>query len=103
MAANIIPKGARLKPFPVPVVRAESLIPHGDYCYTPEEAPSAENGWVYKVRTCPFLQFLPDKPPQLDGWCDYLKAGDFEENGTSLLFDSVKECGVNQPREAPSE
>lgn len=92
-----------MKPFPIPVVPAESLIPVGDYCYTPREAPSAENGWAYKVNPCPFLRMLPDKPAQLNGWCDYLKAGDFEENGTSLLFDSVKECGVNQPQESFDE
>lgn len=92
-----------MKPFPIPVVRAEGLIPQGDYCYAPREAPSAENGWVYKVNPCPFHRFLPDKPPQLDGWCDYLKAGDFEAGGTSLLFDSVKECGVNQPTDTADD
>jgi len=82
------------KPFPIPVVRAESLIPFGPYCYTPLQAPSAENGYVYRTRPCPFHRILPEHPDQLNGWCDYLKSGDMEESGTSLLFDSVKECGI---------
>lgn len=32
---------------------------------------------------------------QLSGWCYYLNTGDFMPNGTTLLWDGCKECGVN--------
>lgn len=83
-----------LKPFPIPVVRAEDAIPHGQYCYTPTEAPSAANGFVYRTAPCRYLKVLEGHPSQMNGWCDYLKTGDMLEGGTDLLWDSVKECGI---------
>jgi hypothetical protein len=83
-----------LKPFPLPVVRAEDYIPHGNYCYVPKKTPSAENGFVYQVSLCRYHKTLPDYPDQMSGWCDYLKTGDMAPNGTDLLWDSVKECGI---------
>lgn len=83
-----------LKPFPLPVVRAEDYIPHGAYCYTPKKTPSADNGFVYEVTLCRYHKTLPGHPDQMSGWCDYLKTGDMAPNGTDLLWDSVKECGI---------
>lgn len=83
-----------MKPFPIPVVRAEDAIPHGIYCYTPQQAPSPDNGWVYRVALCRYLKILDGHPSQMNGWCDYLNTGDMVEGGTDLLWDSVKACGI---------
>ena len=84
------------------------LIPKGMYCYTPLEAPCAENGWVFKVKPCPYWQRynkelhgeLPDeyKPYEATfngAFCTFLRTGDWLPDGTSLLWDQVKECGEN--------
>ena len=60
-------------------------IPKGTYCYTRKDG---------NFILCPYWKRLKDKPSQLDGYCDYLKMGDDEIEGFSLLFDQVKECGV---------
>ena len=73
----------------------KSLIPKGDYCYTWIEVPSVKNGFRGKVKCCPYWESRDDKPEQSNGYCKYLKLGDWMENGTSLLFDQVKECGEN--------
>ena len=83
-----------LPPFPIPVVRAEVLIPAGPYCYAPKQAPSEETGWVYKIKSCPFWKKLTGYQDDNAGWCDYLKTGDMVEGGTDLLFDQVKACGI---------
>lgn len=46
---------------------------------------------------CMFWKKLSGFPDQQSGWCDYLKTGDMidDETGTMLLWDQVKECGVN--------
>jgi hypothetical protein len=90
----------------------ESVIPKGPYCYTPI---GYENG-VYKVKHCPYHRLIEDRPNQYDGWCDFLEKGDLElekemvltdqDTGekirgdelpfpVSLLWDSCKECGIN--------
>jgi len=63
------------------------LIPHGIYCYT------VDNKGNRKV--CPFWSKEPNYPEQMNGYCDFLKKGDWMDNGTSLLWDQCKECGVN--------
>lgn len=83
----------------IPIIKAETLIPAGAYCYTPVEAPCAENGWVFKTKLCPFWEFRQDiaeiQGKQSAGYCSYLRAGDWEEGGTFLLWDQCKECNVN--------
>lgn len=81
-----------------------SIIPLGDYCYN-------SNG------LCPYWESRSDVQEQECGYCNYLEKGDYEMNdikkwrrrggdGTaesahelglpmSLLWDQVKECGVN--------
>ncbi|NCQ51513.1 hypothetical protein GW796_06385 [archaeon] len=93
----------------IQIIDAKAIIPSGDYCYTPIQAPCDENNWVYKVKVCPFWEphdkekhgelpkeYCDPKKPIFDGaYCSYLKLGDWMENGTSLLWDQIKECGVN--------
>ena len=62
------------------------LIPRGTYCYN-------RVGGVFKC--CPFLDKMEGLPNQANGFCHYLKQGDFTSPGTDLLWDSCKCCGVN--------
>lgn len=78
----------------IPILRAESLIPPGLYCYTPVEEPSAATHWHMRVARCPFWRLDTTRPRDERGHCDYLRRGDADEDGTSLLWDGVKECGV---------
>lgn len=84
----------------IPIVRAESLIPEGMYCYTPLEVPSEANGFSFKVKPCPFWRLIEGEQeggePVSGGYCEYLKAGDLNEDGTMLLWDQVKECGIKR-------
>jgi len=58
-------------------------IPYGMYCYSGDY-------------TCPYWSKRADKRERDDGYCSYLDLGDWMENGTFLLWDQVKECGVNE-------
>ena len=60
----------------------EKLIPKGGYCYD-------ENG------LCPYWDMLKSQPKQMNGYCHFLKCGDWEIDGLHLLWDQVKECGIN--------
>ena len=71
------------------------FIPHGIYCYD-------ERG------KCPFWSIQQDKPNQRNGYCSFLKQGDWEVrvppgwpvdgplSALSLLWDQCKNCGVNE-------
>lgn len=59
-----------------------SKIPKGIYCYD-------ENG------ICPFWDKSSEHHHQESGYCHFLKIGDWESEGVSLLWDQVKECGIN--------
>lgn len=62
------------------------LIPKGSYCYT-----RTEKGCV----ACPFWDKMANLPNQDSGFCHYMQEGDFTKDGTFLLWDQCKECGVN--------
>ena len=91
----------------IPIIKAETLIPNGPYCYTPVQAPCEENAYVFKIKSCPFWAHyseekhgeLPDYLEEYKGkyagaYCRYLKTADGFKDGTSLLWDQIKECGV---------
>ncbi len=59
----------------------KSLIPKGVYCYD-------EKG------TCPYWDLREDKPDQDNGYCNFLKCGDWESRVMGLLWDQCKECGI---------
>lgn len=69
----------------------KNLIPKGMYCYTRGE--SIKNGYV--IDPCPYWERKEDLPEQDCGYCNYLELGDASPNGTLLLWDMVKECGIN--------
>ncbi|EQC1535639.1 hypothetical protein ACY1J9_001470 [Clostridium botulinum] len=47
-----------------------------------------------KLTPCKWYSKNPNKNSQECGYCKYLNCGDWQENGTLLLFDMVKECGI---------
>jgi len=57
-------------------------IPRGVYCYRGD-------------KLCPFWSKDYNQPEQENGYCSYLGRGDWENEGFGLLWDQVKECGVN--------
>lgn len=68
-------------------------IPHGNYCYV----PIGWQGCKYKISPCPYWSKDPSKPEQQNGYCSYLGYGDWhEDKGFGLLWDQVKECGINE-------
>lgn len=73
----------------------EKYIPPGFYCYMFLTEPDYEDGGSMKTLPCPYLEFRKDKPSQMFGYCHFLELGDWEDDGTSLLWDMVKECSVN--------
>lgn len=56
------------------------------YCYTTNK--------YGKTYVCKWLKKVKNKDHQENGYCAYLKEGDWEDKGTSLLWDKCKECGV---------
>lgn len=90
----------------IPIVRAESLIPRGQHCYTrlPDlSGPSLGNHGMSLVKPCPFwgIDAAAEKTHgrQESGYCGYLKSGDWMEAGASLLWDQVKECHIKDSDE----
>lgn len=67
----------------------EKHIPFdSSYCYTADE----QGNYI----VCSFYDSHPDAGYQNDGYCHLIHCGDwFEENSTMLLWDQVKECGIN--------
>lgn len=71
-----------------------SLIPKGSYCYTFLKGEQNTSGFP-KIKTCPYYRFNEKEHHQNNGYCAYLGVGDWEENSSSLLWDMIKECGIN--------
>ena len=63
--------------------QCKALIPIGNYCYDSKGC-------------CPFLDEIPNFPKQDNGYCHLLKRGDWQGTGFGLLWDSCKECGINE-------
>lgn len=71
------------------------LIPNGAYCYTTFEDPNKPSK---KLKGCPFWDRILDFPKQNNGYCHYMKIGDWQLNG-GLLWDQCKHCGINDEDE----
>lgn len=68
-------------------------IPVGYYCYR-TVGLDAQTGRL-KIEVCPHWSCRHDKLDQENGYCCLLGRGDWEVRGISLLWDQVKECGIN--------
>jgi len=73
--------------------KPEDQIPVGWYCYTIESIEK-ETGRM-RTNVCKYWSIRDGKPKQENGYCDYLGWGDWEMGTVTLLWDQVKECGVN--------
>lgn len=73
-------------------MKARNIIPNGLYCYTPKQIDE-ETGRM-QIKACPFLANV-NRDTQSSGYCVYMQKGDWGDSGTLLLWDQVKECGIN--------
>jgi|APGre2960657404_1045060.scaffolds.fasta_scaffold44349_2 hypothetical protein len=72
-------------------MKDESLIPSGVYCYTYIDG---------KQVNCPYWGRDPSRPQQESGFCTFLNLRDWDDiPGIPLLWDSIKECGINNGHE----
>ena len=71
----------------------ESLIPQNTpYCYTITEV----DGPRIKTTHCPYYDYDDKKPEQSCGYCHFIEKGDWMVDGTLLLWDGCKECGISR-------
>lgn len=86
------------------MAQAAATIHKGEYCYTTVGIFRDESGTLRtSIKVCPYFKGRTDKPEQNNGYCRLLKRGDFTQGrdasgkprGTMLLWDAVKECGIN--------
>ena len=63
------------------------VIPDGDYCYTRDDQGNCV--------LCPYWAIETSKPKQLNGYCAFLKEGDWQSSGIGLIWDQCKACGQN--------
>jgi len=73
-----------------PEAVVKSLIPHGVYCYQ-------YHGTEFVL--CPFWSKNHLMPEQENGYCSFLSMADWYGEGQGLLWDQVKECGINEDLE----
>jgi len=79
-------------------MKDKSKIPPGHYCYKRlQPYPNSNHLTRLNIEVCPYWSCDRNKPPQENGYCAYLEAGDWEHGG--LLWDQVKECGINEDEE----
>jgi hypothetical protein len=60
----------------------KGYIPKGFYCYS--------DSYI-----CPFWDKDKTRESQNNGYCHYMKRGDWQQEHTSLLWDMCKECDIN--------
>lgn len=53
------------------------------------------DGDDFLIRVCPYYERRADEAGRFDGYCRYLRLGDWQEGGTFSLWDYVNECGTN--------
>lgn len=86
-----------------------AAIPAGPYCYfgaTRQRTGERDGLPAFSTVPCPFWAHNPDAPEQASGYCAKLASGDWMDEGTMLLWDGCKECGLNDPEpphDDPSE
>lgn len=73
-----------------------SVIPSGMYCYT--RMSDFVDGQM-TIKPCPYWSIDRNQPVQANGYCKFLKKGDWMDDGTWLLWDQIKACGVNNEGE----
>jgi len=90
---------------------SEVDIPVGCYCYSIVRTPNKTRrlhknrkfSFSLNVKNCPYYKKIMKYNSQEDGYCRLMKMGDWQEDGTFLLWDGVKECGIKDNEEEPDE
>lgn len=77
------------------MTKDKSVIPYGDYCYSILEEPCEKNNWKIKAKICPYWSLQEGPEDGNNGYCSFLEKGDWETFSVGLLWDQVKECGIN--------
>jgi hypothetical protein len=100
---------------------AIDIIPQGDYCYEWIEKPNSKNNFKGSIKTCPHYTTKTFNGVEVP-WCLFLNCGGISNHNDdsdiqalvdhfgseermneilplSLLWDQVKECGENLPKE----
>ena len=91
-------------------INDRSFIPQGMYCHGPLTQEGVnENGFpILKAhKMCPYWSNDPNLPDQANGVCSFmgLRDGDIDSLGNQvwLLWDQVKECGINDEDDPDEE
>lgn len=87
-------------------LHGESVIPKGCYCYENfrDSGRRNANGFpIFNMDICPYWDRNEDYPEQMNGYCWYMEMGDWEDGGGGLLWDQIKECGINDSDYDPCE
>ena len=66
-------------------------IPNGHYCYIIEEDTKFDDQDRIPIRLCPYWKSIKG-----GARCEYLGVDSKREDLYSLIWDQVKECGVNK-------
>jgi hypothetical protein len=110
MPVSAAQKAARQASHDARLAAARQTVPHGLYCYRPlglAERTLQDGTKVpaMRIEKCPFWKRRGDWPRQANGYCRLLKCGDNSKNrrSTLLLWDQVKECGINLPTDEELE
>ncbi|MOA38859.1 hypothetical protein D3C78_1605870 [compost metagenome] len=79
-------------------------IIHKDLMKDPKAHIPQKTFYCYKdEHQCPFWSREYNYPHQENGYCYFLKQGDWNSEGFSLLWDMVKECGISDYIESDKE
>ena len=79
----------------VALALSTSVIPDGMCCYKATGISVVSGGArSLKICVCPYWATISALPHQTNGYCAFTKSGDWQD-GVGLLWDQVKECGVN--------
>lgn len=72
----------------------EKYVPEGMYCYssTGESGVNAEGIPYRKVQKCPFWDYDPDMPNQENGYCHFLREGDWGINIDGMDTTTLEHC-----------
>ena len=65
-------------------MKDESIIPKGIYCHDADMKP------------CPYWSLDKAHEYQNNGYCSFLEDGDWTDSGIWLLWEQIKECGINE-------
>ena len=68
----------------------KSKIPLGMYCHGSYDEIDHKYSYI-----CPYWDLDSEKPHQENGYCHFMKEGDWEVPGVSLLWYTCKECSIN--------